>query len=243
MRPNEIIIKYFRDQNKQILAITDVIDPTSLFRRLLYITLLDGLSKIAYPLRSGNRERFCLYLKEFADWEDGERISLTHLFRYLLINPEPKYETLRRYAKESLGKWIPGEVPTINKDPIIDEIRNKWPRDDKNSEEWKEIKLESFKHSNLLYEIRNSLVHEFRVKRMSGPDNLMAEPYYVHVTYYEGFEPEITKEYWGLQYPLSFMSNLAGHSLDKLEKHLSEYEYDFSALSAKEEYLIQKLNN
>jgi len=39
----------------------------------------------------------------------------------------------------------------IKKDPVIDEIKNKWPRDDKNSEEWKELKLESFKISTFLF--------------------------------------------------------------------------------------------
>ena len=236
------IIDYFRVRNNRISKIPIDVDPSSQFRRLLYITLLDGLSRIVFPIKSGNRERFCSFVLQFGQWGDGNRISITHLYRFLSLNPDPRFEALRNLSRGILNAWEDGDIPTIGGDPIIGELQKYWPNEKNSTEEWKEIRLETFQHINLLYELRNSLVHEFQVIGNTGYDDLKTVPFYLHVEKVISFDPDQTVGVWELFYPLSFLSNLTQAAINSLEEYLQKGDYDFSLILNDGSYWIKKLN-
>lgn len=239
MEHKQRVIGYFREKFSAVSMIDEQVDPSSTFRRLLYISLIDALSRLIYPVKNKNRERFTSFVKNFADWDDSNRMSLTHLHRFLALNPEPEYEKVRQYVKATINKWIPGDVITINSEPTFETIQKMWPRDNK----WQqEIKFESFQHLQLLYELRNNLVHQFRVLGNTAYNDFEKTPYYMHTTTLIGIVPETFTETWELLYPLSFLSKLVEKAINNVEKYLDKNEFDYSSFLSDDTYWIDEIN-
>ena len=211
----ERFILYF--QNKyQIIKETKFKSNSELFKKILYIGIIDALSKTIFP-RKGNRERFVSFLENFSDWKHCSRISLPHLVRLLEFTPEPEYSKLREFAFSAYEQWLSGDIIGLEKEPKYEEVMRYWPRGKDNIEPIKGVKLESLKHVHLLYTYRNSLIHELRnlghgIEELS----LGKEPSYHHLT------DEKNEETWQLVCPLGFFENICENCVKNLEKYLTE---------------------
>jgi hypothetical protein len=148
-----------------------------LFEKILYVSFLDSLAACVYPGK-GNRDRFVSMLKRFSHWPDGERISLLYLARFTNISSDPSLENARNFVIPHMEKWksMGCGIIRINEDPKRDDPDFKkvvWKKDESSGIN---LTVEHFMHYNLLYQLRNSLVHQFQ----SGSDELKAGkcPYY-----------------------------------------------------------------
>jgi len=209
----ERFISYF--QNKyEIIKETEFEANDELFKKVLYIGIIDAISKTVFP-RKGNRIRFVLFIEIFSGWKNCDRISLPHLVRLLEFTPEPEYSKLREFAFSAYEQWLSGDIIGLETDPKYKEIIKYWPKGKDNTEPIEGVKLESLKHANLLYTYRNSLIHELRNLGYGQEElSLGKEPSYHSMTMEDG------KDTWQLVYPLGFFENICETCVKNLKKYL-----------------------
>ncbi len=164
----------------------------SIHRQVCYISLLDGLAKYCYPTQ-GNRERFCNFLKNIANWSDSDKVSLIQL----------KYYTIEKGLTcfDFLNVFIFPEACEDIRVSIFDKLIDTSTMD----KSQKKI-IESFKHSSLLYKFRCGLVHELVQLSIPYPLDL-DEPFYVACFDHEG-QYGTTEHTWNLHYPEIFLKEL-----------------------------------
>jgi hypothetical protein len=83
----ESFIGYFRSHREKIAALGQDQD-CSLYKKQLYVAILDGLSRSVFP-RKSNYDRFVGIVLNFGEWADSGRVSLSHLVRLLAKSPYP----------------------------------------------------------------------------------------------------------------------------------------------------------
>jgi len=209
----EKFISYFQFKF-QIIRDTEFKANDELFKKILYIGIIDALSKTIYP-RKGNRERFVSFLENFSDWKHCSRISLPHLVRLLEFIPAPEYSKIREFAFPAYGQWPPGEIISLEKDPEFKEVKKYWPKGQENIESIGGVKISSLKHIYLFYTYRNSIVHELRNPGYGVEElSLEKEPSYHSMTMEDG------KDTWQLVYPLGFFEIICETCLKSLKKYL-----------------------
>ena len=209
----EKFISYFQFKF-QIIKDTRFKANDELFKKILYIGIIDALSKTIYP-RKGNRKRFVSFLENFSDWKHCNRISLPHLVRLLEFSPEPEYSKIREFAFSAYGQWPPGEIISLERDPEFEEVKKYWPKGQENIEPIKGVSLSSLKHIHLFYTYRNSLVHELR-NLAYGMEEVALE----REPSYHGLITEDEGNIWQLVYPLGFFENTCETCLKNLKEYL-----------------------
>lgn len=176
---------------RQVQTLVDQVQQigNAVFRKALYISMLDGLSVCAYgdAMRSG--DRFRTFILQIGGWTDGERISLPQAA--LLLRGDP---AMSAAISARLANWTWGTPQPITSDPFQQELQT--TRGD----------LRKVQHVNLLWKFRNSLLHA--VYDPGGHDlRGGVEPYYVG---------DITTHTWRLVIPEEFLRNLATVSVQGL---------------------------
>ena len=214
---------------------------TLLFQRVLYITILDALSKVAIT-DSNNRPRMVEFIRKFSGWEECDRISLPHLARLLRINQDLGFQDLRKHANSLMSSWISGDVIALDRDPSSEDITSLWPREDNRLLPLANVKLESLQHVHLFYNHRNSLIHEFRMLGMLGgaPDWSRSEPYYSTLLL---AEEDAESERWELQYPIDFYQRITRHAIQSLEGYLIQNSIDPISFYISGSYWVDYLND
>ena len=151
------------------------------YRKTLLVVGLDTLAGIRFPkskypvLARQNRERFTRFVKEFACWFDGDRVSLPFLKdnlsqRHLVQGTLGSHVTnkLSQFSVEAGGHL---EVSQIDEpsEPLLNLAQA----------EQEEEAIVECQHYSLLYRYRNYLVHQSREPGTSMEVNsLHSEPYY-----------------------------------------------------------------
>ena len=202
-------IKYFNSR-LEIIRNTDFKDANNLFKKILYSSLIDALSKTTSNSKKENRERIVAFVRNFCDWETCEKISLPHLVRLLEIVPDPEFSELREYAFSLIDKWCEGEVISINHDPDIQDIKKYWPKD--MPKPLQDIQIDFLQHVNLFYRLRNHLFHELRLPGYGAELCNDVEPFYSSMT-----DLETNQKTWELVYPIKFYDNLCISALKNLK--------------------------
>lgn len=210
-----------------------------LFKKILYVSFFDSIAACVYPSK-GNRERFVLLIEKFSCWEHGGRVSLSHLCKFIEMYDDEVSEGSKKYLIRMLGEWKScfGEYIDIKKD--LDENDPKligFFVKEKRSRKTK-VKLSYFTHRSLLYNLRNSLVHNFQSANEMGR-NIPAFPFYQWVDINDG-----EKEYSHLEliYPVKFLEKLAFDVLSNTARYFSsQNENPFPKFYAGD-YLLRELN-
>ena len=220
-----------------------------MYKKVIYVALLDALSRAVYPNKRTNRRNLIRFLENFCEWPDCDRVSFPHLTRLLQLRPQPDYQRLREFAvSENATKWQPfGKPVYLTADPTFGEIRNLWPNP-KDSKEGDgkmvsdEIHLEDLQHTNLFYQYRNSLVHGLKPMEDGPiPFDEIEEPYYVHSAVL-GDSWEKIADSWDLVYPLSFFRRICTTAVGNLEKYLQANRLDPFGNVAYTTYWLDQLN-
>ena len=199
----------------------------SIHHKVLYASILDSLSIVVHAHIENNRLRYTGFVKEFAKWEYGDRVSILHVLRYSQMNPDPELSELKAWALEwwndSLGISNPVSFEAkgvlISTDPDLKSVEEFWPKGRKLKNRFCHLTPEHFQHYNLLYRARNALVHEFRDPGDASewPDD--ANPYYQEVKQIVDFEPTGEPKLeprWELVYPVQFYKTLCLKALKNL---------------------------
>lgn len=187
-------------------------ESTRLFRKILYLGVVDALSKSVTLPKTGNRERITSFLQYFSDWEYQDRISLPHLVRLLTKIPDPQFSELREYTFGLFDQWHSGEVIRLDRDLTIDEVKRRWPRNVPKPLE--DIQIEHLQHVNLFYRHRNSLVHEMREPGYGMEFRENEAPFYHSMG-------NLNDEsyFWELVYPTGFFHQLCVTGIQMLREY------------------------
>jgi len=238
----EKFVDYFRRHLHSIAALPVECVSTPLYQKILYVTVLDALSKSVYP-RSGNRTRMVSFLRKFSEWQDAEKVSLTHLVQLLKRVPDPAFEELRTFAVETFEKWPvhKGEIVTLDVDPTFETVRSKWPVEKEHRVPIENVSLESLQHVRLFYTYRNSLVHELREPSFGMDLSQRHKPHYHLVSDLTTYDTVGLKTV-ALVYPVTFFRTLCDNGLSNLAAYLERNDlnpYDYYVVG---DYWIHELN-
>ncbi len=211
-----------------------------LFKRVLYVGIIDVLSKTVFPKKE-NRDRTVSFIRKFCDWQHSEKVSLPHLARLLKKSPEPEFSGLRQLVGSEMGKWKQGTPMGLDKDIDEEAIRPLWPKEKEYEKPLKNVSLESIKHIHLFYAYRNSLIHEMRKPGYGVDfDPSDQDPYYHSMSHVgHGGTKSAT---WELVYPVGFIERLCKKALNEVREYYIREQlnpYDTFAFGS---YWIEELN-
>jgi len=230
---------HFMNQIEQIRAISG--ESADLFKKTLYCSVLDALSRSIFP-RKRPRERFTSLVRRFGRWSYQDHVSLPHLIRVLQMCPDPAFEKLRMIANQKLGSWnAPWGSIRLDQDPTEDEISKLWPRRKEYQIPIEGVRLESLTHLQLLYSHRNSLVHELRILGYGMDIGDEPEPFYHDMSNISNSD-EAPIETIELVYPVKFFEHLCTTVLTRLKEYFIKNNlnpYDYYRFGS---YWIEKLN-
>jgi len=232
----EQFLGFFSDKLGSISE-TDFKESNCLFKKILYVGILDALSKTTTsPSKwSQNRDRIVSFIKYFTDWKHQERVSLPHLVRFLSKVPDPEFSKLRQYSYSLLDQWSPGNMLNLDNDPCLSDLKKHWPHSTPKPLE--DITLEHLQHSNLFYKYRNSLVHELREPGYGMEFKQDTQPFYHSMSQLDGDEKT-----WELVYPLGFYEQLCTTAINKLRDYYIKERIDPYTLYKFGSYWIEELN-
>lgn len=210
-------MSYFHEFMDRLAEVPDE-PPFAVLKKLGFVAAIDGLSKVGASNESRNpknRERFVSFIQKFSNWSDGERISLPHLVEALSRDTEPEFQPLKECVNSLFQseKWSPRSAilpgpHNITRDPMPDQVLDRWP---KGKKVLGKLSEENFCHVNLLYAYRNSLAHELREP---GLPRLESDVPYAHYHYTPLYAPNkegqtcLLRKAWLLHYPVGFFSTI-----------------------------------
>jgi len=235
------IERYFNyiDKHLKSINIISIKEFGEAYKKVLYVSVIDILSQTVFPKKS-SKNRVVALLKKFAEWDNGSYISLPHLFRLLKMNPEPLFENLRLFVKDSLNSWGDSELISLSRDLLFEDIKKYWPKNMEYKFPSENISIEGLTHYELFYTYRNSLVHELRPLSWYDSAN-DEEPFYMHVTRL-GEEGEPLEYYWSLNYPTKFFEKILSKIIENVKVYLLKNELDPYDLINLGHYWLDSLN-
>ncbi|MGY0375259.1 hypothetical protein [Clostridium sp. JNZ J1-5] len=188
----------------------------------LLFSLLDLMSKCVSD-KTKNRERFIDFVNEFCSWNNGKRVSLPQLLFYLSEDHSSRLTELREYVSKILDTWPTDEPISIEYDPEITQIEALWPSDYRGLNR---TTLNHFTHTSLLWNQRNSLVHEMRGRGYGWGLFEESSPYYTSCSHVERNlvtqKLEINNKTFELYYPFSFYTNLVNEAINNICIYLEQ---------------------
>lgn len=212
-----------------------------LYKKTLFIGLLDNMALVAFPT-AGNRERMTKVIREFANWNDSDKISLPYLLALTQRTSDAAYDNARNFAIAELGKWARGHIIPISGDPDLRTAANLWPIPmNQDVDRTLKISLEDLQHLNLFYTYRNIVVHESRRPGIGDDPFDLDYPYYRSSTIVDSNSPT-GRLSWELIYSVNFFTKLCQTSLSNLTNYLVQNQIDPFQSFVFEEFLIKALN-
>lgn len=210
MSAEENIDSFFgwvNDQRKEINDLTTKC-PSSceLYRRILLLSLLDMLSKCAFPNEVKNRKRFVRLIDCYSDWKYKDYVSLSQL-RCILIK-KGVCQKLRSEIEKRINNLVKGEIHRPEKaDITIQELANfKCTKCEK--------LIEDARYSSLLWQMRNYALHEFRRvgRGMASISSNHSTPFIHELQELNGSVS------WELYIPSNVISQITQNSSNNLEQ-------------------------
>ncbi|PXF62810.1 hypothetical protein [Kangiella spongicola] len=246
IKDNSQLIDDFKGLLKGRLDGIDKLDSSTnngrIYKQILYVSFLDSLAASIYPGRN-NKSRFLSLVREFSNWEYGERVCLLHLGKMVTLVSDPELAKLRTYVLAKLKEWSqqqPLRKVLIQDLPQKKEIQEYWSKS--NKEKGINYCLDDFTHINLLYQLRNSLVHQFQSKGTELGTQIPDQPFYEFIVTMDK-EKNFIPQKIELVYPTSFLKKLTDETFCKVinyfkKGNLNPFPYYYSG-----DYSLEHLNN
>ncbi|USH03683.1 hypothetical protein K6Q96_06735 [Grimontia kaedaensis] len=200
---------FLRERLNNIHDIQAHSDNLTIMRAILYTSFIDALGATRYGKEVNTRERFTRVIIEHGNWPEAEKICPMHLHRFLEVSPGLP-EVLQK-LNGLLNDWQlqPDGIIYLDSAPHKDEIAELWPDQGKRKHHKK--KLEHFTHVNLLYGMRNGLLHQ--QYSANGFPLFPKEHKNVHYVYWNKGEKNAHLE---LIHPSEFLGNLCDTLLENV---------------------------
>jgi len=228
---DENITMFINYYDNKFTEVTQLENKHSLFRKVIYYAIIDGLSKPIYSSEKKHRERMTSFIKDIVGWQNGGLFSLPHLYACLKMKNDICDNKLREYVDNKYSKLIAGNLYIIKQvDICLTELENITSQieTDKTSTIYKT------QHYNLFYNYRNALVHELHSLCANFTNfSKYDEPYYIHFR---------NDDCWSLYYPEEFLSKICKQSIEKTKEYLLKENIDPFKDYTNGNYWIKELN-
>ena len=190
-------------------------------KRRLFYSLMDMIAKTVIQKPPSNKTRFLEFIHQFCDWEYSRYVSAQQLAYSLRSCNFPEFSQLSLLAEKTLSSWKTGHAVLLELDIPYAVAEKLWPSGMKLSGKV----LDDFTHANLLYLLRNSLVHEMRP--LGHPHELfdLQVPHYVHRSeLYRDDSNNLALKHasWELIHPISFFVDLVDCAVRNAEQYFVE---------------------
>ena len=195
------------------------------FKKVLFVSIIDALSRSVSGHSAGNRARFTGVVSEFGDWSDRNRISAPQLKILLDQLPSREFDEARKFISKLIERNSTGRLVPLSDDPENNSLGSIWPVGT-DAKVWEQVSLNALTHVNLLYQFRCTLVHEFREPgygmEFSGDRDA---PYYHGMTTID--DRSNPKDFrLELVYPTGFFQSMARRILANLDTHFRKNSID-----------------
>ncbi len=217
----------------ETIELADFRESDQLFRKILYVSIIDTLAKTALRKCTRNRQRVVSLVRKFSGWPDYNRVSLPHLVRLLEKQKDPKFTEVKDYAYSLLSNWGPSEIVSLSRDPDFDEVNALWP----DNSTVNGIGLDYLSHASLFYTYRNSLIHELREPGHAIEGVLKSEQ-----PFYHSMIDKMDQESWELAYPMGFYRKICTNFLQRLGEYYVSEELNPYECFTFGTYWIEELN-
>ena len=161
------------------------------------------------------------FIRNFAGWDECDRISLPHLIRLLEKVPDPEFSEVRNFAYSQYDQWSHDQFLQLDRDPLFDDIKQRWPKSFPKPLE--DVQPEHLQHCNLFYRYRNSLIHELREPGYGMDFRDRDYPFYYTLGSKDLGSDE---QNWELVYPLDFYKKIVETALTNLEAYYVKQRID-----------------
>lgn len=184
-------------------------DNLPIMQAVLYSSFIDALGATCYGSRVETRKRFTRVIVEHGNWIEAETVCPMHLQRFLEISPG--LPDLKRRMTDIVDEWRSSQDGIIYLDlaPTKDDIAELWP--DNGARKHHKKTLEHFTHVNLLYGMRNGLLHQQYAAK--GLPIFPKERENVHYIFFNKFDEGSRLE---LIHPPQFLANLCDTLLENV---------------------------
>lgn len=202
-------VEYFREQGRRIEKVE-----YALHKKLLYLAALDSIARAAFGGTGTHRLRFGRLLGEIVSWEYRDHVSLPQL-QLALAKSHLDSGDLFQYVDGKLSHWNRCEPHKASSSPRREELHVYV-----NAEvESKAIALATY--GELLYTLRNNIVHEFR-----EPGYGVEVSHDTPCPYHHMFSRERHGNSWELVFPQSLFGYIFQEAIQKLDHYLNAESID-----------------
>lgn len=170
-----------------------------LFRKILFMDIMDALSRAGFPDAKGHRERMTRFLEECSGWKDKDRVSAVQLI-LILRERGRTCGSLYELAKETMDSWEAGSIILPQSDLLFEAADAAAKNNEKNF-------VIQATYKELFYTYRNHLVHEFREPGYGMESNSDSPTPYYH---------SMIGDMWQLVFPTLFIKRICMDSLKGL---------------------------
>lgn len=235
-------VKLFISEIGNQLAIIDAAqftDRREVYQKTLYCCLLDAVATTISQAAT-HRERFTELILKHASWPTATKVSRPHLEALLAKTKEPAFDPVRAVLSQ-LGSFPSHNIVRATVDPDASQIGAVWPKDTKRKNGFAAIQgvdWAKLQHVQLLYSLRNRLVHESQTFGTTNPLPFTPEPYY-----HKLIDLDTRRESWTLNYPAEFVRRLWDKIVPSVEAHYRSNNIDPYAYFEFGEYWVQELND
>jgi len=197
-------------------------------KRTLLFSVIDLLARGVYGEKfiRDRTTMFKKFIMNFCQWEYGERVSIQQLSHLLSKTNEKDYNILKDFVEAELNKFPSSEPVPLSYDTTYQELKKLMP---KGQTAILGVELTSLNHISLLWELRNSLVHEARSKGALQLFDFVLEPHYVHYSTI-GLDNSkkviIEREEWRIYHPVEFFHKLIEVSIPNVRHYLIHHSID-----------------
>ncbi|WP_096201612.1 hypothetical protein [Bacillus sp. FJAT-45350] len=199
-------------------------------QKSLLFNLIEMIANGIYGSQNlSKRQRFLHFIENFSEWEDANRVSMQQIILTLEVENSPKLSPLKSFCENKMLDWPRSQPISFKYDPLFEEVQNLWPQGlVLKGNMVKKITLSHFKHCNLMWRLRNSLVHEMRPSGISIKLFDNSEPHYVPLRqiYLESGELKSQRAPWQIFYPIGFYNQLIDISIPNIKNYLEENNID-----------------
>jgi len=202
---------YFSDRIREV----EKVEP-DLFRKILFMGIVDTLSRAGCPGVQGHRERVIQFIDNYSGWVDKDRVSAQQLVLNL-EEKKKKFSALHQLAKKKVDSWPDGSIVRADADLTFIEADSVAAVDEK-----KLVQAATYKH--LFYTYRNHLVHEFREPGYGMELSQDASTPYYHGMIGDPWQLVFTDQFIK-EICLSCLNGLAGQLLTQQKNPYDCYEF------------------
>lgn len=241
MNTQSHIDQFFRYWTRQakVIAETTFVENAEVYRKTLFCCIIDAIATVAARgAKLSHRLKFTQAVRDYGNWPDHSKVSTPHVIALLELTDDPSFKKAREYVAN-----LPRDntsVVSITKDPEFAVLEQVWPVGNRGSRQLMKIEgvqLDYLRHDNLLYSLRNTLVHEARTHGTSLPLEWQKVPYYHKVVNLDTGDRS-----WSLNYPSAFLITLTENIIVAVEQGCRADNVDPYSFFHFGDFWLQRLN-